>query len=137
MNNALKVYKQLAAEQKRKREEDTLHMRCVRYWQTIFRPNQDEYYLFYKVHNEGKKSKQQAAKDKAMGIISGAADMNLDLPRHGYHGLRIEMKSSNGKQSKKQQLFQGAIERNGYLYKVVRTFDEFVELINWYCSICI
>lgn len=132
MKSELELYNQLLKKQKRNRAEDALHMQCVRYWQTLFRPNQDEYYLFYKVHNEGKKSKHQAAKDKAMGIIAGAPDMNLDLARHGYHGLRIEIKAANGKQSKKQHIFQNALERNGYLYKVVRTFEEFTALIDWY-----
>ncbi len=47
-----------------------------------------------------------------MGIVPGAADMNLDLARCGYHGLRIEMKSADGKQSEKQRNFQNALEKN-------------------------
>ena len=132
MNELESLYNTLQAKQRRKRKEDDLQMRCVRHWQTMFRPNQDEYYLLYKVHNEGKKSKSQAAKDKAMGIISGAADMNLDLARRGYNGLRIEFKAVNGKQSANQVRVQAALEKNNYLYKVVQTFDEFVALINWY-----
>ncbi|MCS7029524.1 MAG: VRR-NUC domain-containing protein [Bacteroidia bacterium] len=113
-------------------KEATLQMRCVRYWRTRYRPNQDEYYLLYKVHNEGKKSKYQAARDKALGIVAGAADINIDLPRHGYNGLRIEFKTLKGKQTTQQKRVQIALEKNGYLYKVIQTFEDFVELINWY-----
>ena len=134
MTELTTLYNNLKAKQRKKRQEDNLQMRCVRHWQTMFRPNQDEYYLLYKVHNEGKKTKQQAAKDKAMGIISGAADMNLDLARRSYHGLRIEFKSVSGSQSAKQARVQVALEKNGYLYKVVRTFEEFTTLINWYLN---
>jgi hypothetical protein len=124
----------LLAKKPQKGDEAKLQMACVRYWQTKFRPNQDEYYLLYKVHNEGKKSKVQAAKDKALGIVAGAADMNLDLARRGYNGLRIEFKTLSGKQSPKQKIVQAALERNGYLYKVVQTLDEFISLIDWYLS---
>lgn len=126
------LYNKLKANQKVKRQEDTLQQRCVRHWQTKFRPDSDEYYLLYKVHNEGKKTKQQAAKDKAMGIVSGAADLNLDLARHGFHGLRIELKSLVGSQSANQKRVEQALQKNGYLYKVIRDFNEFVTLINWY-----
>lgn len=131
MEEISRLYRSLKAKQ----SETELQKQCVRYWRTMFRPDQYEYYLLYKVHNEGKKSKPQAIKDKALGIVAGAPDLNLDLPRHGYHGLRIEMKTQKGKQTEKQRMFQKSLESNGYLYRVVRTLEEFKELINWYCSI--
>lgn len=135
MENVNELYVRLKSKRTLQRSESLLQERCVRYWRTLFRPNEDEYYLFYKVHNEGKKTKSRAAKDKALGIVAGAADMNLDIARQGYHGLRIEFKRIGGKQSKQQKLFQQALEKNGYLYKVVQTFEDFELLIKWYLDI--
>jgi len=112
--------------------EEELQMHCVRYWRERFRPDSDAYHLLYKVHNEGKKNKKQAAKDKSLGIVSGAADVNVDIAKHGYHGLRIEFKTVFGKQSSNQKRFEQALIKNGYLYRVIRSLDEFKELINWY-----
>jgi hypothetical protein len=112
--------------------EMELQMHCVRYWREMFRPDSDEYYLLYKVHNEGKKTKRQASKDKLLGIVSGAADLNVDIGKRGYHGLRIEFKTTNGRQRPNQKRFEQALIKNGYLYRVIRSFDEFKELINWY-----
>lgn len=133
MNEIEQLYINLKAKsQRKKRNEDDLQMRCVRHWQERFRPDSDEYYLLYKVHNEGKKTEMQASKDKAMGIISGAADLNLDIAKHGYHGLRIELKAISGTQSQNQKRVEQALQKNGYLYKVIRSLDEFKALINWY-----
>jgi hypothetical protein len=112
--------------------EEALQMHCVHYWRQMFRPDSDAYYLLYKVHNEGKKTKRQAVKDKSLGILSGAADLNVDIAKHGYHGLRVELKAVSGRQSSNQKRFEQALTKNGYLYRVVRSLDEFKELINWY-----
>lgn len=46
----------------------------------------------YAVPNGGHRSKAVAAKLKAQGVKAGALDLNLDVARRGYHGLRIELK---------------------------------------------
>ena len=47
------------------------------------------------VPNEGKRSPQQGAKLKRMGMQKGFPDLVVPLPRGNYHGLYIEMKVGN------------------------------------------
>lgn len=49
--------------------------------------------LMYHVPNERKCSPQQGRMLKWMGVKSGVPDLCLPVPRGGYHGLYIEMKS--------------------------------------------
>lgn len=74
------------------------------------------------------------------------ADTLLLVARHGYHGLCIEFKQeqemwSKGKrtltrtyQRKEQREWQEAVEKQGYKYAVVRTFDESEKLIREYLT---
>jgi len=44
------------------------------------------------------------------------------------------MKTSNGKQSQNQKDFQKMFESAGYYYGVIRSFEEFCSLVNFYIS---
>lgn len=46
----------------------------------------------YAVPNGGQRNKIVAAKLKAQGVRAGVPDIQLDVARHGFHGLRIELK---------------------------------------------
>ena len=46
----------------------------------------------YAVPNGGQRNKIVAAKLKAQGVRAGVLDINLDVARRGFHGLRIELK---------------------------------------------
>ena len=48
------------------------------------------------------------------------------------HGLFIEMKYGDNKQSEEQKKFQKQVEAQGYMYEVVYTLESFMELINSY-----
>ena len=61
---------------------------------------------------------------KAMGVVPGVSDMiYLKGP------VFIEMKTEDGNQSPDQKRFQQLTEPLGYKYVIVRTFEEFTELI--------
>lgn len=51
--------------------------------------------LFH-VPNGGSRGPAEAGRFKAMGVKRGVPDVFLDVPRGGYHGLRIEMKRRRG-----------------------------------------
>ena len=51
--------------------------------------------LFH-VPNGGSRGPAEAGRFKAMGVKPGVPDVFLDVPRGGFHGLRIEMKRRHG-----------------------------------------
>lgn len=110
-------------------DESELQQACYRWFSLQYR----EYYgLLFAVPNGAKVSQSQARILRSEGLTSGVADMILLVPRHGYHGLMIEFKTANGKQSDTQKRFQDAVEKQGYLYTIVRSCTAFMDLINAY-----
>lgn len=48
--------------------------------------------LMFHIPNGGKRTKYEAARFKAMGVVPGIPDLFLAIPKGGYHGMFIEMK---------------------------------------------
>lgn len=71
---------------------------------------------------------------RAEGIVRGVSDLVLLIPRGGYHGLMIEMKTLDGYQRKEQKEWQSLVEAQGYRYEVVRTKDAFMALLGEYLN---
>lgn len=88
--------------------------------------------LLFAVPNGGARNKIEAAIMKGEGVVAGVADLQLALPRKGVHALFIEMKTPKGHQSPSQKEWQTLVEAQGYRYEVVRSFDQFRELIEEY-----
>ena len=84
------------------------------------------------IPNGGARNAREAAIMKGEGVTAGAADLVLFAANHNYHGLCIEMKTKEGCQSQSQKEWQQAVTAQGYLYAVIRGFDGFKELIDWY-----
>jgi len=90
-------------------------------------------YLFA-VPNGGHRNIQTARSLKAEGVTSGVSDLLLLVPKREYHGLCVEVKTPVGRQSENQKNWQRIIEAQGYRYEIVRSLDEFVELVRWYLN---
>lgn len=100
----------------------------------------------FAVPNGGGRSALEASILKGEGVTAGVADMLLLVPSGKYHGLCIEFKhqaykAENGKlklaktyQRPEQKIWQEAVEKQGYHYAVVRTLEEFINLINSYLN---
>jgi hypothetical protein len=71
--------------------------------------------------NGVKLSKAQAGKAYAAGMLAGALDINLPVPRGVYHGMRIEMKYGKNKMSESQEWYAGRLIELGW--KVVCCWD--------------
>ena len=61
---------------------------------------------------------------KAAGLEPGVFDIAVDWPSNGYHGMRIEMKSSKGRLSKAQEEWKRRYEKAGYYVVVCRDFEQ-------------
>ena len=64
-----------------------------------------------------------ARRMKAEGVLKGAADIFLPLPRGGSCGLFIEMKSPTGGASPEQKAFIDAMREAGYSAYICRGFE--------------
>lgn len=81
--------------------------------------------LLFRIKNEGT-NKISGARDKALGVVPGVADMCLLIP--GRSAVFIEFKSKTGKQSKNQEAWQATILKAGYSYYLIRDLSTFKEL---------
>lgn len=110
-------------------DESNLQIACVRWFRLQF-PSIAP--LLFSVPNGGRRDAVTGAILKAEGAVAGVADLLLLLPSGDHHGLCIEMKTEKGKQSDAQKEWQKAVEAAGYKYAVVRTFEQFADLIDDY-----
>jgi hypothetical protein len=87
---------------------------------------------------KGKDIPISAINSKQEGQRKGVADLFLSIPKitrsekDRRHGLYIETKTQDGKQSKEQIEFQKAVENQGYQYTICRSVEEFIKTINKY-----
>jgi hypothetical protein len=79
-----------------------------------------------------------AAKAKVTGNKKGVFDINLDVARNGFHGLKIEMKAPGGKHARKgtlspeQKEWMDHYKREGYLAVVCHGASEAILAITKY-----
>ena len=80
--------------------------------------------LFH-VPNGGSRGPAEAGRFKAMGVKAGVPDVFLDVPRGGFHGLRIEMKRrKGGRVSEDQADWIDWYNANGYRAAVCYGWEE-------------
>ena len=85
--------------------------------------------LLYAVPNGGYRPDATASRMKAEGLKAGIPDINCDIPRGGYHGLRIEMKIGKKKPSPRQREVLNALNRNGYHAVVCYSEEEAINML--------
>ena len=81
--------------------------------------------VFMAIPNGSARNPWTAKNLKDEGVLSGAPDLLLLVPRHGFAGLCIEMKKPGGKVSESQKAFKKTVERFKYKYVVCYSVDEF------------
>ena len=107
-------------------DESNIQIACVRWFRLQF-PLLAPY--LFSVPNGGRRDRVTGAILKAEGAVAGVADLLLLLPNRKHPGLAIEMKTAKGRQSPEQKAWQEAIEEAGYKYAVVRSLDEFIDVV--------
>lgn len=110
-------------------EEHRIQCACVK-WFRLQYPKYAK--LLYAIPNGSRRDAITGKLLKDEGVIRGVSDLNLDMPNRFYHGLRIEMKTPTGVQSKEQKEFQFEVEKQGFRYIVCRSLNDFIKAITIY-----
>ena len=69
-----------------------------------------------------------------MGVTAGVSDSLMLIPRGKWNGLCIEYKREDGRQSEAQKVWQRKVEAQGFRYEVVRSLEQFKELVREYLN---
>lgn len=109
--------------------ESNIQIACVRWFRYQY---QDLARLLFSVPNGGARNAVTASIMKAEGVVPGVADLLLLVPRSGWHGLAIEMKTAKGRQSDYQKEWEQEVTAQGYKYVVIRSFEAFKDCITDY-----
>lgn len=83
--------------------------------------------LIFAVPNGGTRNKREAMLLKATGVVAGVSDLICIMPNGKI--VFVEVKTGTGVQSEKQKWFQKLVNVLGFEYKIVRSLDEFKELV--------
>lgn len=112
-------------------EEHQLQVECVKwfYLQYPYYPGR-----LFSVPNGGRRDATTGAKLKAEGALAGVSDLLLMVTNKDYGALCIEMKTSKGKQSEAQKMWEEHITQDRYKYIVCRSLDEFMSAVNEYLA---
>lgn len=110
-------------------EEHRIQCACVNWFRLQYPTHAT---ALFAVPNGGRRDRVSGAKLKAEGVLPGVSDLILLLPRGRHHGLLIEMKTERGKQSQAQRDWQRDMVHRGYKYLVIRSIDEFIDMVTDY-----
>ena len=110
---------------RRYKHEESQHQRAVvQWWRAAARGMQHSPLLLMAFPNAAKRDPVSAGLLKAEGMVPGAPDLFLFVPRSHYHGLAIEMKTAIGRLSPVQKDVHFALELEGYKVVICRSFNE-------------
>lgn len=106
--------------------ESKIQQACIRWFRYAF----PEYaYCLIAVPNGVATTQSQGRILKAEGMVAGAADLLLLVPQQGYGCLCMEMKTPTGRQQLTQKIWQKEIEKVGNKYVIVRSLEEFCQIV--------
>lgn len=111
--------------------ESKIQIACVQWFRYQY-PKFEK--LLIAVPNGGFRNGKEAKIMKAEGVVSGASDLILLIPKKGFGCLCIEMKTEKGTQSHNQKDWQKQTELSGNKYVICRNIDDFMIIINWYLN---
>lgn len=82
--------------------------------------------------NEGKRTNSFGKLMKSFGMRAGVSDLFIALPRGGYHGAWIELKSKKGRLSQAQVEFLEDMKSQDYFVSVCYSLDEAIMIVTNY-----
>lgn len=86
------------------------------------------------IPNGGARHIGTAVKLKSEGVVAGVPDLFLMIPKNGWHGMFIEMKTKGGKLQENQKEFMGLATLMGYQSVVCFGFDDAKNAITAYLN---
>lgn len=103
-------------------KECQLQAKCVEWFRYHF-----PHYIIFAVPNEA--AYKRSSYFSSIGMLNGVSDTIVVLPEKI---LFVEFKTPKGQQRPEQVEFQKKIESLGYSYHIIRSFDQYKDLINEY-----
>lgn len=115
------------------------HTEQVRFFELVdlYSQRYPELKNIYAVPNGSLRNLVVAKKLKSEGVRPGVPDIIVDVPRQNYHGLRIEMKRSDGGKglSEAQAGWFKRLTENGYLCHQANGYRDAWGVLCWYLGI--
>ena len=99
--------------------EDNEQKQLIQWAKTI-----PEGQFLYHIPNENVAGRKWGVRNRQLGVRSGVPDLCLPIPAGGYHGLYIELKTTQGKTSEQQDRWLAALNTFGYLAVVCHGWEE-------------
>jgi len=112
---------------KNRSPEHDLQVACVKWFRLAY-----AHKIIFAIPNGGKRNIGTAMKLRAEGVLAGTPDLFIPEANNGYHGLFIEMKAGKGTLSDNQKVIIPMLIEKGYQVEVVRSAEEFIEVVNSY-----
>lgn len=115
-------------------EESLIQKECVR-WFRLQYPTLSP--LLFAVPNGGTRNEIEAMELKRQGVVPGVADIIFLKPSRDqrFSSLCVELKTKVGKQSISQITWEKHARAHGNRYEVVRSVDEFIQIINEHLTV--
>lgn len=120
---------------KRDNEESRIQKSCRRWWDSVCGDHKLDKRVLYAVPNGATLGDKYTAKIRGSilrdeGLRSKYPDLNFDVARGGYHGLRIEMKKPGEQPDIGQLEYHDIIRAQGYKVEVCHSLEVFM------CIVC-
>lgn len=112
---------------RRNNPEADLQRACVRYMQLQY-----PQVICFHPANGGYRSKVEAAIFSGMGVLPGIPDLVICQPAGNSGALFVELKAGRNGTTDIQEAVIGKLKLSGYQVAVVRSLDEFIELVDEY-----
>lgn len=113
-----------AQEGKKAQRANHEHYIQVRIFYNLERDHPEIYYFSKAVPNGGARAKKTAFEMQAEGLKPGSPDIDIEIPRGRYHGMKLEVKTKSGAASAEQKERVAKLNEIGYYAVICKGFDE-------------
>ena len=112
---------------------EAAEQRVVMEWARMSQGKYPDLELLYHIPNV-RSNKIQRFQLAKQGVKAGIPDLCLPVARGGWHGLYIEMKTSDGRVSPAQKQVMEQLHQQGYAVQLCRSADEAIRVLEVYLS---